>query len=87
MRKHWYTAAYKFNATKQARHHENFYFLSKVLIQGIVIPSYCVPLSFDVASEDAGDVKRDDHLESARWTWLQADHAHVCTGVAEVQAC
>ena len=67
--------------TKQTKRHENFYFLFRESSPPVLV--FLFP--FDVASEDAGYVKRDDHLESTGWTWLQTDHAHVSTGVVEVQ--
>jgi hypothetical protein len=57
-----------------------------ILIQGITL-TRVFSSPFDVASEDVGDFKRDDHLESTGWAWLQTDHAYVCLGIVEVQFC
>ena len=43
--------------------------------------------SFCAASDDVCHFKRDNNLELTRWTWLQADHAHICAGVVQVAAC
>jgi hypothetical protein len=34
--------------------------------------------------DDIGHFKRDDYLELTRWAWLQADRAHICIRVVEV---
>ncbi len=38
------------------------------------------------ASDDVGHFKRDNDLELARWSWLQAYCAHICIRVVEVAA-
>ena len=43
--------------------------------------------SFCAASDDVYRFKRDNNLELTRWTWLQADSAHICVGIVEVAAC
>ena len=43
--------------------------------------------SLCTSSDDVCHFKRDNNLKLTRWTWLQADRAHICAGIVEVAAC
>ena len=53
--------------------------LLQYLLRGTLSP-FCV-------SDNVCHFKRDNNLKLTRWTWLQADRAHICVGVVEVGAC